>query len=143
MDSCQEVLWYPQHVLPCNQLSSRVAGRGPCQIRAVPWEHSRQRLVRRCSGCLYAFDLDEFDLIVPVLLAVLQGENSELACCNMESTVVGAMWGAGSEESISRTLGDGVRIAYHLHAYDNSINQSAVVVNSVLEFGTHARSSAT
>lgn len=72
-----------------------------------------------------------------------RGENSELACCNMESTVVGAMWGAGSEESISRTLGDGVRIAYHLHAYDNSINQSAVVVNSVLEFGTHARSSAT
>lgn len=49
--------------------------------------------------CIY---LDGFELCVPVLLAVVQGENSELTCCNKESTVVDAMWGAGSKESAER-----------------------------------------
>jgi hypothetical protein len=52
-----------------------------------------------------------------------RAENSEIARCKGKgSTVVDAVRGAG-QRRVSRTLGDGVRIAYHhLHAYDNSIN---------------------
>lgn len=54
-----------------------------------------------------------------------RAENSELACCNKsrKGKHRGGCDVGCRQRRVSRTLGDGVRIAYHhLHAYDNSIN---------------------
>jgi hypothetical protein len=45
---------------------------------------------------------DGLDFVCLFSVLFYKGENPELVCCNKESTVVDAMWGAGSEESAER-----------------------------------------
>lgn len=64
-------------VVPCYRICSRVAGRGPCQSKAVQWEHSWLQLAKGCSGSSPRADYpDGIELCVPVLFVVLQGKKT-------------------------------------------------------------------
>jgi hypothetical protein len=93
----------------------------------VPWEHCRLPLAKSCSGfsCCPSYP-NGSELCVPDLFAVCcRAENSELGRCyaTRKGKHRGGCHVGCRQQRVSRTLGDGVRIAYHhLHAYDNSIN---------------------